>query len=196
MVQLDQLVWVNSDAADFGSEVRESLVGGSSEGDIEYFHEHDVGIGGLRPSHPESDKKYIDRHNRDEKRISKQDSNTYVSGNDKVALSQVKDHRDGGFSFPPPLRDGDGQLGQAGSDDMLAAWRQKSSDSSTVKSSRDENNVNAVRSAASSPSTLSNYGYAEQEHAKKKRMKKLALQGKRIPGHYSRMKRQLLCKSN
>ncbi|KAJ9141596.1 hypothetical protein P3X46_032111 [Hevea brasiliensis] len=193
-------VGMNSDAADFGSEVRESLVGGSSEGDIEYFHEHDVGIGGLRPSHPESDKKYIDRHNRDEKRISKQDSNTYVSGNDKVALSQVKDHRDGGFSFPPPLRDGDGQLGQAGSgkslcsnnsktiigaetgdqmnastgtDDMLAAWRQKSSDSSTVKSSRDENNVNAVRSAASSPSTLSNYGYAEQEHAKKEENEKI-----------------------
>lgn len=185
-------VGINSDAADFGSEVRESLVGGSSEGDIEYFHEHDVGIGGSRPSHHESDKKNVDRHNGDKKRISKPDSNKYIAGNDKVVSSQVKDHRDGGFSFPPPLRDG--QSGQAApgksvwlnnsktiigaetddrmnastaTDDMLAAWRQKSSDSSTVKSSRDENNINTVRSAASSPSTLSNYGYAEQEHAKK-----------------------------
>lgn len=191
-------VGINSDAADFGSEIRESLVGGSSEGDIEYFHEHDVGIGGSRVSHHESDKKYVDRQNRDKKRISKQDSNMYGTGNDKVVSSQVKVHKDGGFSFPPPLRDG--QLGQAGSskslwsnnsktiigaetddhmnasvgtDDMLAAWRQKSSDSSTVKSSRDENNVNAVRSAASSPSTLSNYGYTEQEHAKKEEDEKI-----------------------
>lgn len=96
-------VGINSDAADFGSEVRESLVGGSSEGDIEYFHEHDVGIGGSRPSHHESDKKNVDRHNGDKKRISKPDSNKYIAGNDKVVSSQVKDHRDGGFSFPPTI---------------------------------------------------------------------------------------------
>lgn len=185
-------VGINSDAADIGSEIRESLVGGSSEGDLEYFHDHDVGTGGSRSSHHDSDKKYVDKQNRDTKRISKQDSSKHLVGNDKAACTQVKNHTDGGFSFPPPLRDG--QLLQAGSskslwsnncnavisdetddhlnalmgtDDMLAAWRQKSSDSSTVKSSRDENTANAVRSANSSPSTLSNYGYAEQEHAKK-----------------------------
>lgn len=37
-------VGISSDAADMGSEVRESLVGGSSEGDLEYFHDRDVGI--------------------------------------------------------------------------------------------------------------------------------------------------------
>ncbi|KDP30866.1 hypothetical protein JCGZ_15560 [Jatropha curcas] len=200
-------VGMNSDAAEFGSEIRESLVGGSSEGDLEYFHEHDVGIGGSRSSHHESDKKYVDRQNRDKKRITKQDSNIYGSVNDKVASSQVKDRRDGGFSFPPPLRDG--QLGQAGSskslwsnnnktiisaeiddhnnapvvaDNMLVAWRQKSSDSSTIKSSRDENNVNAVRSAASSPSTLSNYGGAEQEHAIKEDDEKTGCAREEDPG--------------
>ncbi|EEF34685.1 ATP binding protein, putative [Ricinus communis] len=200
-------VGINSDAADFGSEIRESLVGGSSEGDIEYFHEHDVGIGGSRPSLQETDKKYVDRQNRDKKRISKQDPNIYVAVNDKVASSLVKDNRDGGFSFPPPLRDGqlvpagsskslwsnntktiigletDGRMNASvGTDGMLAAWRQKSSDSSTVKSSRDENNANAVRSGASSPSTLSNYCYAEQEHAKKEENEKIGSAREEDPG--------------
>ncbi|XP_050216477.1 uncharacterized protein LOC126667532 [Mercurialis annua] len=200
-------VGINSDAADFGSERRESLVGGSSEGDIEYFHEHDIGIGGLRSSLQESDKNYGDRENRDKKRISKHDSNKYVVVNEKVASSQVKNLREGGFSFPPPLRDG--QLVQAGSgkslwsknsksivgvqtddhmnasvgtDDMMATWRQKSSDSSTGKSSGDDNNVNAVRSADSSPSTLSDYGYVEQEHAKKEENEKIGIAKEEDPG--------------
>ncbi|KAF2317594.1 hypothetical protein GH714_025080 [Hevea brasiliensis] len=59
---------------------------------------------------------------------------------------------------------------------------QKSSDSSTVKSSRDENNVNAVRSAASSPSSLSNYGYAEQEHAKKEEDEEIGFAREEDPG--------------
>ncbi|KAH7550659.1 hypothetical protein JRO89_XS13G0240000 [Xanthoceras sorbifolium] len=184
-------VGINSDAAEMGSEVRESLLGGSSEGDLEYFRDHDVGVGVSRLSHHESDKKYIDRTSSDKKKITKHDSNKYVVGNDKGA-PQLKNLTDGGFSFPPPQRDG--QLVQAGSskpvwsnncdpvisdetddrlnalmgtDDMLATWKRKSSDSSTIKSSKDENNANAVRSANSSPSTLSNYGYSEREHAKR-----------------------------
>ncbi|KAJ7970212.1 Protein kinase, putative, expressed [Quillaja saponaria] len=53
-----------------------------------------------------------------------------------------------------------------GSDDMLATWRQKSTDSSPVRSSRDENNANALRSRDSTASTVSNSGYAEREDAK------------------------------
>lgn len=189
-------VGINSDAAEMGSEVRESLLGGSSEGDLEYFHDHDVGIGGSRFSHHESDKKYIDRKSKDKNKISKQEANKYIVGNDKGTCTQVKNLTDGGFSFPPPHRDG--QLVQAGSsktlwskncdpvisdethdhlnalmgtDDMLATWRQKSSDSSTAKSSRDENNANAVRSRNSTPSTLSNY---EQEHAKREEDEKIS----------------------
>ncbi|KAK3225423.1 hypothetical protein Dsin_005285 [Dipteronia sinensis] len=184
-------VGINSDAAEIGSEVRESLLGGSSEGDLEYFHDHDVGVGVSRLSYHESNKKYIDRMSSDKKKISKHDSNKYVVGNDKGA-PQLKNLTDGGFSFPPPQRDG--QLVQAGSskslwsnncdpvisdetddrlnaligtDDMRATWKRKSSDSSTTKSSKDENNANAVRSANSSPSTLSNYGYSEREHSKR-----------------------------
>ncbi|XVE57221.1 hypothetical protein DITRI_Ditri04bG0073800 [Diplodiscus trichospermus] len=183
-------VGINSDAADIGSEVRESLVGGSSEGDLEYFHDHDVAIGGSRQIHHETDGKYIGKSIRDKRKTGKNDSNKYVIGNDKGPSPQVKNLADGGFSFPPPLRDG--QLLQAssskslwsrtcnaavdehdclsalmGSDDKLATWRRKSSDSSTAKSSRDENNANAVRSANSSPSTLSNCGYGEQEQTEK-----------------------------
>lgn len=184
-------VGINSDAAEMGSEVRDSLLGGSSEGDLEYFHDHDDGIGGSRFSHHESDKKCIDRKSKDKTKISKQESNKYIIGNDKGKLTQAKNLTDGGFSFPPPLRDG--QLVQKvsskslwsdncdpvisdetddhlkalmGADDMLATWRQKSTDSS-----RDENNVNAVRSANSSPSTLSNY---EREHAKREEAEKIS----------------------
>uniref|UniRef100_F6HF61 Protein kinase domain-containing protein n=1 Tax=Vitis vinifera TaxID=29760 RepID=F6HF61_VITVI len=173
-------VGINSDAADIGSEVRESLVGGSSEGDLEYFHDQDIGS---RHSHQESDKKYNDRSKR------------------------VKNHPDGGFSFPPPLRDG--QLVQASSSkslwsnncnaptsdetddclnalmrnaDMLASWRRKSSDSSPVKSSKDENNANAVRSENSSPSTLSNYGYNERGHVKKEEDEKTGGAREEDPG--------------
>lgn len=177
-------VGINSDAADIGSEVRESLVGGSSEGDLEYFRDHDVGFGGSRQSHHDSDT----RHITDKKKSSRQESKKYVVGNSKGAPMEMKNHTDGGFSFPPPLRDG--QLAQGSSskslwsnncnavagddtdecmneimrsDDMLPSWRRKSSDSSPVKSSRDDN-ANAARSTNSSPSTLSNYAYAEREH--------------------------------
>ncbi|TYI18154.1 hypothetical protein ES332_A07G071500v1 [Gossypium tomentosum] len=182
-------VGINSDAADIGSEVRTSLVGESSEGDFEYFHDHDV-IGGSRQSHHEKDRKNIDKSIRDKRKTGKNDTNKYVTGNDKGLTCQVKNLADRGFSFPPPLRDG--QLEQAGSsksqwssncnaagdehddclsalmgsDDMLATWRRKSSDSSAGKCSRDENNGNAVRSANSSPSSLSNYCYDEQEQTK------------------------------
>ncbi|GAV74037.1 Pkinase domain-containing protein [Cephalotus follicularis] len=182
-------VGFHSDAADFGSEVRESLVGGSSEGDLEYFHDHDGGIGGSRHPHHDSDKIHIDRSKRDKKKVSKHDSNKYVVENNKAAGTQLRNHTDGGFSFPPPLKDGqlvpassgkslwsnecnavtadvadDGLIDLIATDDMLATWRRKSSDSST---SMDENNENAVRSADSTPSSLSNYGYGEREHAKK-----------------------------
>jgi hypothetical protein len=191
-------VGINSDAADMGSEVRESLVGGSSEGDLEYFRDHDVGIGGSRHPHHDLDKKYIDRSNRDKRKTINQEANKYVVGNDKGGSMQMKNHPDGGFSFPPPLRDGrleqagaskplwsnncnaiisdeidDSQNAVVGSDNMLTSWRRKSSDSSPIKSSRDENNANAMGSTDSTPSTLSNYGYDEREHAKQEEDNKI-----------------------
>ncbi|XVF12052.1 hypothetical protein REPUB_Repub08aG0081400 [Reevesia pubescens] len=193
-------VGINSDVADIGSEVRESLVGGSSEGDLEYFHDHDVAIGGSGQSHHEADRKYIDKSIGDKRKTGKNNSNKYVIGNDKAPTPKVKNLADGGFSFPPTLRDG--QLVQAcssncdaagdehdnclsalvGSDDMLATWRRKSSDSSATKSSRDENNSNAVRSANSSPSTLHNYGYGEQELTKKEEDEKISGVREEDPG--------------
>ncbi|GFY95391.1 protein kinase superfamily protein [Actinidia rufa] len=184
-------VGINSDAADIGSEIRESLVGGCSEGDLEYFHDHDIGISASRHSVHDSDKKYLDRPNREKGRTNKHDSDKYVLGNDKGAGKQAKSHSDMGFSFPPP-RDAklvqtgsskslwsnkcnaiisdetDGCLNsQIGPDDMLSSWRRKSNESSPVKSSRDEDNANVVGSANSTPSTLSDYGYAVKEHVKR-----------------------------
>lgn len=186
-------VGINSDAADMGSEVRESLVGGSSEGDLDYFHEHDIVVSGSRNLVHDSDKKHLDRSSRGKSNINQHDTVKYIMGNDKVEGKQVKKSlTDGGFSFPPPR---DGQLVQKGSskslwsnkcsavmgdetddclnapigpDDMLSSWRRKSSDSSPVESSRDENNGNLVGSENSTPSTLSDYEYAEkkEEHGK------------------------------
>ncbi|CAA0820955.1 Protein kinase superfamily protein [Striga hermonthica] len=163
-------VGINSDAADIGSEFRESLVGGSSDGDIEYFHDRDF------------DKTV----KRDGKRTKRQNSDKYVMSNEMGGLYNtthvIKSRVDGGFSFPPPR---DGRLAQTSSnkslwsnqantgfseeaddcgvsnDDMLANWRRKSSESSPVKSLRDEDNAN------SSTSSLSNYGYNDREHVKK-----------------------------
>ncbi|KAE8705347.1 hypothetical protein F3Y22_tig00110429pilonHSYRG00787 [Hibiscus syriacus] len=134
-------VGISSDTADFGSEVHKSLVAGSNEGDLEYFHDHDGSIGGSRQSHHETERKYIDKSFRDKRKMGKNDSNKNVIGNDKGLNTQVKNLGDGGFSFPPPLRDG--QRVQAGPD------------------------ANAVRSANSSPSSLSKYGYGEQKQTKK-----------------------------
>ncbi|TKY61110.1 serine/threonine-protein kinase dyrk2 [Spatholobus suberectus] len=180
-------VGINSDAADIGSEVRESLVGGSSEGDLEYFRDRDAGLGGSRHSHQDLDKTSTNKSNKN-KNNDKSESNKYVVGCDKNAQLQMKTHGDGNFSFPLSMKDD--QMIQAatnkslwsnngnadetddclsafvGTDDMLASWRRKSSDSSPVKSSRDENNANMVRSTNSSPTTLSNYGYSEREHVK------------------------------
>ncbi|XP_042041815.1 uncharacterized protein LOC121787206 isoform X1 [Salvia splendens] len=173
-------VGINSDAADIGSEVRESLVGDSSEGDVEYFQYHDVGVQGSRHSQHDSDKNTGERsksktHNT-EKHMMSNDKNPY-------AIAKL----DGGFSFPPPR---DGQVVQKSSgkalwsnqnktivgdeaydhdmanDNMLASWRPKSNDSSPTKSSRDEH-ANAGESANSSLSSLSNYGYIDRELLKK-----------------------------
>lgn len=179
-------VGINSDAADIGSEVRESLVGGSSVGDLEYFNDcgHDVGVGGSRRSQHDPEKKY-------KKRTKKCESDTYVVGND----AQMRSYIDGGFSFPPPLRDGEfsnsqslwankykGVSNNEETDDgldsllrtdnnMLSSWKRKSGSSSLTKSSRDGENNNGtdavIRSENSSPSTLSNYGYLERERIKK-----------------------------
>lgn len=179
-------VGINSEAADMGSEVRESLAGGSSEGDVEYFEDHDVSIQRSRHSQHDSDKNAGERSKKDKKSKS-HNTQKYVMSNDKDPYTIAKKQTGGGFSFPPPR---DGQLvptssGKAlwsnesknifgdeaydhgmANEDMLAPWRPKSNDSSPTKSSRDER-ANAGESANSSPSSLSNYGYIDRELVKK-----------------------------
>ncbi|XP_047981148.1 uncharacterized protein LOC125222525 [Salvia hispanica] len=175
-------VGINSDAADIGSEVQETLVGGSSEGDVEYFQNRDVGVQGSRHSQHEWDENAGERSRKDNNRSKTHNTEKHMTSNDIA-----KNQRDGPFSFPPPR---DGQLVQKSSgkalwsnqsktilgdeayghgmanDDMLASWRPKSNDSSPTKSSRDEH-ANAGESANSSPSSLSNYGYIDRELVKK-----------------------------
>ncbi|PIN25544.1 Dual-specificity tyrosine-phosphorylation regulated kinase [Handroanthus impetiginosus] len=181
-------VGINSDAADMGSEVRESLVGGSSEGDIEYFHDNDISIGVSTHSQHDLDKNAVERSKKGTSRTTKHNYDEYMMSNEKGAHTMAKNQMDEGFSFPPPR---DGKLVQTSSGkslwsnhgkttvsdeaddceiangDMLASWKRKSNDSTSVKSSRDENNGNAGESANSSPSSLSNYGYIDREHVKK-----------------------------
>ncbi|RZC74881.1 hypothetical protein C5167_050361 [Papaver somniferum] len=173
-------VGISSDVADIGSEVRESLVGESSEGDLEYFHEHDIGISGSRQYQPDTEKKYLDRLKRDKGRTAKENSYKYITGHEKGSHT-FGTNTEGGFSFPPPLRSGDllqGELSKspwsnkckmvtrdktndcdngliAATDDVLPTWRRKSTTSSPVKSLGDENN-NDVLSRNSTDSTVSN----------------------------------------
>ncbi|XP_026402852.1 uncharacterized protein LOC113298348 isoform X1 [Papaver somniferum] len=179
-------VGISSDVADIGSEVRESLVGESSEGDLEYFHEHDIGISGSRQYQPDTEKKYLDRSKRDKGKTAKENSYKYITGHEKGSHT-FGTNTEGGFSFPPPLRSGDllqGELTKspwsnkckmvcrnktndcdngliAATDDVLPTWRRKSTTSSPVKSLGDENN-NDVLSRNSTDSTVSND--VEREH--------------------------------
>ncbi|XP_022897164.1 uncharacterized protein LOC111410821 isoform X2 [Olea europaea var. sylvestris] len=182
-------VGINSDAADIGTDMRGSVVGGSSEGDTEYLHDHDIsiGIGGPRYSQHNLDKNYGEQSKKDKKRTSTNISDKCKSS-DTSACTQAKNHLNRGFPFPPP---GDVQLVQTTSgkslwsnkghaavsdqaadstvvnNDVLTTWRHESSDSSPTKCSRDENIDNTGGSSNSCPSSLSNYGYIEQEHEKK-----------------------------
>jgi hypothetical protein len=159
-------VGISSDAADIGSEVRESLIGGSSEGDIEYLNESSLSFSGKRHSQQETEKKRVGAKG------AKHDQINYVANIQKGSLPPGASAV--GFSFPPPLHSGkihdpdakplwskkddmycindpdDCQNGLV-SDDMLATWRKKNSESS-VRSSRDEITSDVVRSRNSSVS--------------------------------------------
>ncbi|PKA62777.1 Serine/threonine-protein kinase AFC2 [Apostasia shenzhenica] len=180
-------VGISSDAADIGSEVRESLVGGSSEGDIDYFCDHDTGRSGTTHSRYDVGTSYFLPSMMDKPKKSKQNSDKHIlTSSNNNALTGVN-LVDGGFSFPPPLRKdgairvnsgnspwsskGNDNVGATtddygngiGTEDMLASWKRKSNASSPVKSSRDEKNTDVVRSRNSSASSASNFGYSEKE---------------------------------
>nr|XP_043617060.1 uncharacterized protein LOC122588906 [Erigeron canadensis] len=155
-------VGINSDVTDFGSEVQESLVGGSSEGELEYFRDNDVGM----LSH-DSKTKYVDQDMKDKRR--------------KATTTGIltKNVSESGFLFPPP-RDGQPLSGPnkpynvidiEESDDRLHTF--KSSSSSPVKTSRDEDDAEAVGSASSSPSSLTSYGYTERAHQEDQKVRGL-----------------------
>ncbi|XP_078432475.1 uncharacterized protein LOC144704108 [Wolffia australiana] len=109
-------VGISSDAADIGSEVRESLLEGNSEGDVEFLHDD-----------------YTEKARKQNIRGIKGNSDKYVVG----------PTGDGGFSFAPPIRVDEALLvesnseevesdycnGFIGNDDMLGTWRPKRNDS-------------------------------------------------------------------
>ncbi|CAH8258046.1 unnamed protein product [Arabidopsis lyrata] len=183
-------VGINSDAADFGSEVRDSLAGGSSEGDFEYSRDHDPVASRFKQLYSESDKKHIDGPNKNKQKASKNDGPDYIVDNDSSGSFHVKIQTDGGFSFGSSQKDG--QLAESSkslwsgnretvtrdrnaerlsastaTDDMVATWRRKSSDSSSSHSSVKDNKATSIKSVNSSPSSLSNYACEERKHADK-----------------------------
>ncbi|KAI3507065.1 hypothetical protein L1887_21808 [Cichorium endivia] len=93
-----------------------------------------------------------------------------------------------GFSFPPPRdgqqppvggsnkafwinKDNESDNRLLGNDDFVPPWRRKSSSSSPVKSSREEDDQDGLGTANSSPSTFSNYGYAENTPQENQKVK-------------------------
>ncbi|KAH0875803.1 hypothetical protein HID58_073165 [Brassica napus] len=150
-------VGINSDAADFGSEIRESLAGGSSEGDFEYPRDHHDAVSSsssrFKRVYSESDKKHIDVPNKDKQKASEEDS----GGSFHVKKTQT----DGVFEFgnkKTVIRDT-----LTATDDMVATWRRKSSDTSSSSVKED----NAKSRNSSSPSSLSNYACGERKRADK-----------------------------
>ncbi|KAG8097971.1 hypothetical protein GUJ93_ZPchr0013g35204 [Zizania palustris] len=142
-------VGISSDAADIGSEVRESLIGGSSEGDIDYFNESNLSVSGKRNTQPETEKKSVNVKG------AKQEQLSYVD-TQKGILPPGAAYADGGFSFPPPLHSGknvesdvkpswskkddmysindpDDCPNGIVSDDMLATWRKKNNDTMNAR---------------------------------------------------------------
>ncbi|KAL5995467.1 hypothetical protein ACLOJK_025529 [Asimina triloba] len=180
-------VGINGDVAEISSEVRESWVGGSSEGDREYVHDLKTSISDSRHSQHDIVNSFSGKPAGDISDKTKPHEDKYIG---KTENSNVEaSHVDGGFSFPPPTIAGDvvqedpnktlwsskGKLvtseanehgnGSMGNDGMLNTWRQKSSDTSPMKSSRDENIADAATS--STPSAISNDCFHEREHVKK-----------------------------
>lgn len=183
-------VGINSDAADIGSEMRESLVGESSEGDVEYFHDRDTGISGIRHSQNEKNKSSTNKLKRDKLKADKQDTDKYILDPEK-GPSRSGMSSDVGFSFPPPLRSVDMLEADSSKslwsskanvavgtdlndysngiqpDDMLATWRRKSNESSPRKSFGDDETADVVRSRNSISSSVSNADYAGRENIKR-----------------------------
>ncbi|URD82557.1 Protein tyrosine kinase [Musa troglodytarum] len=181
-------VGINSDAAEFGSEVDEHFIRGSSEVDIKYFPDHDVSASGRRYPQNGTTGSDLNRRKREKMKQNKEDS--YIIAY-KKDVSHAGAISDGDFSFPPSLKNGGmlyADLGKslwsskasavAGNsadecangtvtEDMLPTWRKKSSDSSPVKSSTYEKTSDAARSRNSSPSSASNYGYIDRERTSK-----------------------------
>ncbi|ONK65343.1 uncharacterized protein A4U43_C07F36140 [Asparagus officinalis] len=170
-------VGINSDTADFGSERRESLVGGSSEGDIEYIHEHGVGISGSRDFEHDITLNNFNISKRDKKKT-KQLPDKYPLAPDKNNGLPSTNYIDAGFSFPPPRNKGgkseasvadvnDDCKKVTSAEDMLATWRRQGSGHSPIRSSRDEKFSDTIRSRSTSASSDSNYAYAEREGFKR-----------------------------
>ncbi|KAH0451900.1 hypothetical protein IEQ34_019199 [Dendrobium chrysotoxum] len=177
-------VGINSEVADMGSEVRESLVGGSSEGDLEYFHDLDTGISASGHSKCDTGTTLFLQSKMDTSKKTKPNSNKYILASDNTKEAHFVDV---GFTFPHPVKKGDTLEANSGKSlwsskgdiavddvneeygkgivagDMLATWRRKSSDSSPVRSSRDEKYSDTARSRNSSGSSASNYAYDERE---------------------------------
>ncbi|KAL5721960.1 hypothetical protein ACHQM5_005537 [Ranunculus cassubicifolius] len=131
-------VGMSSDAADIGSEVRESLIGGSSEGDLDYFRDQDMGISSSRHSQSDTERKYLDKLNRDNKGRS-----TGTHNSDKYILKHEKpSYNEGAFSFPPPRKAGDSS--QAESSKTIGC----ENDLIENDDSRDETDDNALKSTA------------------------------------------------
>ncbi|XP_018457313.1 uncharacterized protein LOC108828204 isoform X2 [Raphanus sativus] len=157
-------VGINSDAADFGSEVRESLAGGSSEGDFEYPRDHDAVASSSRfkQLYSESEKKHIDVPNKNKQKGSKNDGSDYIVDKDSGESFHVKTQ-----TVTRDKNAAERLSASTATDDMVATWRRKSSDTSSSSSVKEDNATSLKSRNSTSPSSLSNYGCEERKRADK-----------------------------
>lgn len=106
-------VGIHSDVADFGSEVRESLVGGSSEGDVEYFPDREISISGSKQVKYDRSRRTHDMLDKS-KELPRQDLSKYD------ALAENEDGLTGRSydSWQDRRKSGNNQAGQSISEDQ------------------------------------------------------------------------------
>ena len=106
-------VGIHSDVADFGSEVRESLVGGSSEGDVEYFPDREISISGSKQVKYDRSRRTHDMLDKS-KELPRKDLSKYdaLAENEDSLTGRIYD------SWQDRRKSGNNQAGQSISEDQ------------------------------------------------------------------------------
>lgn len=107
-------IGIHSDVADFGSEIRESLVGGSSEGDIEYFHDREIGICGSKQVRYDRSRSSHERSEKAKETLTCEDSSKYDAVDENEDLLTSRNYG----SWSDRRNNGNSQAGHSSCEDQ------------------------------------------------------------------------------